>query len=137
MNEKLIEMIKQVGGIPITFRCKHYKDEICPCEQDNSIECRESSNREVHEFKFTQEQVIKFAELLQATTPTLPDSVIATIEPTDEELTLMLKPIAETIAKNCDSIPQLIMPYLFLGIKDLLKEVNQNGLLSIRYLKIT
>ena len=39
----------------------------------------------------------------------------------DAKLTELLKPIAEAIAKNCGTVPQLTSPHLFLGVKDLLQ----------------
>lgn len=39
----------------------------------------------------------------------------------DAKLTELLKPIAEDIAKNCGTVPQLTFPYLFLGVKELLQ----------------
>ncbi len=44
---------------------------------------------------------------------------------TDAELTELLEPVAEAIAKNCGSVPQLIFPHLFLGVKDLLPKLSQ------------
>lgn len=42
---------------------------------------------------------------------------------TDAELTELLKPVAEKIAANCGTVPQLTFPHLFLGVKDLLPKL--------------
>lgn len=49
----------------------------------------------------------------------------------DAKLTELLKPIAEAIAKNCGTVPQLTFPHLFLGVKDLLQNPEFTAMNSI------